>query len=118
MEYEYSDEELELLKRRKLEQMMLEAEERRKKAEEEAAREAQRQAILRAILTPEARERLANVKLVRPELARAVEDYLISLYSSGQLRGVIDDDTLRDILAEIDIRTRREIRIRFRRKGE
>jgi len=118
VEYEYSDEELELLKRRKMEQMIVEAEERKRRAEEEAAREAQRQAILRAILTPEARERLANVKLVKPELARAVEDYLISLFSSGQLKGVINDSTLRDILAEIDIRTRREIRIRIRRKGE
>ncbi len=118
MEYGYSDEELELLKRRKLEQMIVEAEEKRRRAEEEAAREAQRQAILRAILTPEARERLANVKLVKPELARAVEDYLISLFSSGQLKGVIDDNTLRDILAEIDIKTRREIRIRVKRKGE
>ena len=118
MEYGYSDEELELLKRRKLEQMMVEAEERRRRAEEEAAREAQRQAILRAILTSEARERLANVKLVKPELARTVEDYLISLFSSGQLKGVVDDGTLRNILAEIDIRTRREIKIRIKRKGE
>ena len=118
MSYEYSDEELEQLKRRRMEQLMAEAEERRRRAEEEAAREAQRQAILRAILTAEARERLSNVKLVRPELARAVEDYLIGLYSSGQLRGAIDDETLRDILAEVDSRIRRETRIRIRRKGE
>lgn len=115
---EYTDEELELLKRRRMERMLAEAEERRKRAEEEAAREAQRQAILRAILTPKARERLANVKLVRPELARAVEDYLISMYSSGQIQGVIDDDVLREILATVDSRTRRELRITVKRKGE
>lgn len=118
MSYEYSDEELEALKKKRMEQMLAEAEERQKRAEEEAAREAQRQSILRIILTPEARERLANVKLVRPELARAVEDYLIGLYSSGQLKGVIDDETLRGILAEVDSRMRREVRIRIRRKGE
>ncbi len=118
MSYEYSDEELELLKKRKMERMLAEAEERRRRAEEEAAREAQRQAILRVILTPKARERLANVKLVRPELARAVEDYLISMYSSGQVERVIDDDALRDILAAVDSKTRRELRITVKRKGE
>ncbi|MCX8208261.1 MAG: DNA-binding protein [Sulfolobales archaeon] len=118
MSYGYTDEELEQLKKRKLERMLAEAEERRRAAEEEAAREAQRQAILRVILTPEARERLANVKLVKPELARAVEDYLINMYTSGQLKDVIDDDTLRDILATLDSKTRRELRIRVRRKGE
>lgn len=118
MSYEYTDEELEQLKRRRMEQMLVEAEERRRRAEEEAAREAQRQAILRVILTPEARERLANVKLVKPELARAVEDYLINMYSSGQLGGVVDDDTLRGILATVDSKTRRELRIRVKRKGE
>lgn len=118
MSYEYSDAELEALKRKRMEQMLAEVEEKRKRAEEEAAREAQRQSILRIILTPEARERLANVKLVRPELARAVEDYLISLYSSGQLRNVIGDETLRDILAEVDSKMRREVRIRVKRKGE
>ncbi len=118
MSYEYSDEELELLKKRKMERMLAEAEERRRRAEEEAAREAQKQAILRTILTPKARERLANVKLVRPELARAVEDYLINMYSSGQIGGAIDDDVLRDILTAIDTKTRRELRITIKRKGE
>ncbi|MCX8184814.1 MAG: DNA-binding protein [Sulfolobales archaeon] len=118
MSYGYTDEELEQLKRRKMEQLIAEAEERRRAAEEEAAREAQRQAVLRVILTPEARERLANVKLVKPELAKAVEDYLISAYTSGQLREVIDDNALRDILATLDSKTRRELKIRVKRKGE
>ena len=88
------------------------------KAQEEAVRqqaelEAQIRAILRRILTPEARERLTRVKLVRPELARQVELILVQLYQTGQLREKIDDAKLKKILAQIDARTRREFRIRW-----
>ncbi|NPA47991.1 MAG: DNA-binding protein [Thermococci archaeon] len=89
-----------------------------KKAEEEAVRremelEAQLDAIMRKILTPEARERLGRVKLVKPELARQVELVLVQLYQAGRIVEPIDDRKLRDILAQIDARTRREYRIRW-----
>ncbi|RLG76989.1 MAG: DNA-binding protein [Thermoprotei archaeon] len=112
---EYYDEELEEIKRRQLEELMRRAQEAKKK-EEELAREAQKQAILRRILTPEARERLANVRLVRPELAKAVEEYLISLALAGQIRERIDDEALKQILAAIDSRSRRDVKIRIRGK--
>jgi len=113
---EYYDEELEEIKRRQYEALLRRLEEERRKKEEEAVREAQRQAILRRILTSKARERLANVKLVRPDLARAVEDYLINLALTGQLREVIDDDTLKRILLELDSRSRRDYKIIIREK--
>lgn len=112
---EYQDAELEEIKRRQMEALLRRQEEARRR-EEEAAREAQRQEILRKVMTPEARARLANVKLVKPELARAVEDYIINLALSGQLRDLIDDDTLKEILYAIDARTRREYRITFKEK--
>ena len=57
------------------------------KAQEEAIKqemelEAQINAIMRKILTPEARERLGRVKLVKPELARQVELILVQLYQA------------------------------------
>ena len=112
---EYYDEELEEIKRRQLEELMRRAQEA-KRREEELAREAQKQAILRRILTPEARERLANVRLVRPELAKAVEEYLVNLALAGQIKGRIDDEALKQILAAIDSRSRRDVRIRIREK--
>ncbi len=115
MNDEYYDEELEEIKRRQLEELMRRAREAKKK-EEELAREAQKQAILRRILTPEARERLANVRLVRPELAKTVEEYLISLALAGQIKERISDDVLKQILAAIDSRSRRDVKIRIRGK--
>ncbi|MCD6084945.1 MAG: DNA-binding protein [Desulfurococcales archaeon] len=115
MSNEYYDEELEEIKRRQLEELMRKAREAKKK-EEELAREAQKQAILRRILTPEARERLANVRLVRPELAKTVEEYLISLALAGQIKERITDEVLKQILAAIDSRSRRDVKIRIRGK--
>jgi len=88
------------------------------KAREEAMKqemelEAQLDAIMRRILTPEARERLGRVKLVKPELARQVELVLVQLYQAGQVREPIDDEKLKRILAQIDARTRREFKIKW-----
>ncbi len=112
---EYYDAELEEIKRRRMEALLRKQEEARRR-EEEAAREAQRQEILRRVMTPEARARLANVKLVKPELARAVEDYIINLALSGQLKELIDEEVLKEILYTVDVRTRREYKITFKEK--
>ncbi|MEM0453421.1 MAG: DNA-binding protein [Sulfolobales archaeon] len=113
---DYYDEELEELKRRRLAEMMRRSEGARER-EEELARELQKQEVLRRVLTPEARERLANIKLVKPELAKSLEDYLVSLTLSGRLNKVIDDEELKEILRQIDERSRRDVRITVRRKG-
>jgi len=63
--------------------------------------EAGRQAILRQVLTPEARERLGTVRIAYPDLARAVEDQLIRLAQSGRIDRQVDDATLRQILRKV-----------------
>lgn len=101
-----SDEELEKLKAAKM------AELQRKMAEEEERlrREAERQAAMRVILTPEARQRLANLRLVKPELVAQLEEQLIQLANSGRVSLPITDDVLKGILARIT--SKREIKIR------
>lgn len=85
-----------------------------KQAEERRAQaEAQRQAVLRQILAPEARDRLANVRLADPAHAESVENQLIQLAQSGRLQKVITDDMLRELLMNIAPK-RREINIERR----
>ena len=67
-------------------------------AAKEAQATAQKDQILRQILSPEARLRLNNVKMVKPELANAVENYLINLAAQGQAKGQISDEQLKQIL--------------------
>jgi programmed cell death protein 5 len=56
---------------------------------------------LRTLLSPDARLRLNNVKLVKPDLAAMVENYLLGLASQGKLNSQISDDQLKQILLSI-----------------
>ena len=84
-------------------------------AQEQQAKqiEAQKQSILRQIMSPEARDRLANVKLANPQLAASVENQLIRLYQSGRLQQEISDAMLREILQSM-VPQHREIKIERR----
>ncbi|MEM4971397.1 MAG: DNA-binding protein [Sulfolobales archaeon] len=106
-----------MIKRRKMAELARRAEQERARREREAAEEALRQELLRRILTPEARERLANLRLVRPELVKSLEDQLIVLAQSGRIKIPITDEELKTILQNLFERTRREIRINIREKG-
>jgi len=59
---------------------------------------AQKDMLLKQILTSEARLRLNNVKMVKPELANMVENYLLGLASQGRSPSQITDDQLKQIL--------------------
>ncbi len=73
-------------------------------------RETERAEVLRRLLTPEARERLARIRLAKPEVANAVEQQVIALAAQGRLQRMIDDPTLRALLERINPE-RREIHI-------
>jgi len=60
--------------------------------------EAQKEAVLRQILEPAARARLGNVRMVKPELANAVESYLIGAGAQGKLPAPVTDAQLKQIL--------------------
>ena len=53
---------------------------------EASEREAMKSNALRTLLTSEARERLANVKMVKPEVAEVIENSIIQQASTGRLK--------------------------------
>ena len=59
---------------------------------------AQKDMLLKQLLTSEARLRLNNIKMVKPELANMVENYLLGLASQGRSPSQITDDQLKQIL--------------------
>ena len=67
----------------------------------EAEATAMRQRALLVLLDPAARQRLMNVRIVKPELAAAVENYLINAASTGRLNRAITDDELKQILLSL-----------------
>jgi programmed cell death protein 5 len=76
------------------------------KEQEQAEREAQIQAIMRQIMTPEARERLMRLKMSRKELAEQIEIQLVSLAQSGRLQSKIDDEKLKALLIQMQPKKR------------
>ena len=72
--------------------------------------QARRQMILRKILTPEARSRLSNIRMAKPDVVVSIEDQLIALASSGRI-GVVDDKMLKQILRKL-IPRKKEIKIK------
>lgn len=95
------DAELEELRRRKMAELQRQRDQQAMAAEQEKQVDAQKQAIMRQILTPEARDRLATVKIAYPDVARAVEDQLIRLVQAGQVNRQIDEPTLKAILRKV-----------------
>ncbi len=106
--------ELEEIRRRKLMELQAqrqrELEELQRQQEMQKQIEMQKKAILRAILEPEARERLSRLKLAHPEIAESVENQLIVLAQSGRLNQRITDEMLVEILRKVAPK-RRETKI-------
>jgi len=114
---DYSDDdELEAIKQRRLLELRkrMEEEQRRKRMEEE--QEAQKLAILRAIMEPNALDRLNNLKLVKPDLAKIAEETIIRLVQMGRLNTPVTEDVVKNILIELDNRSRKEYEFKFKWK--
>lgn len=74
-------------------------------------RKMMREATLRMALTSDARQRIANIRMVRPDLASSIEEYVIQLASSGRLKKAVDDEQVKQMLAALQDK-KREIKIR------
>jgi programmed cell death protein 5 len=82
-------------------------------AEQEQMRrelEAQKKQAMMQLLTPEARARLANIRLTKPEFVDQIEIQLIQLAQAGRVQSKITDDQLKELLRKL-IGQKREIKI-------
>lgn len=70
-------------------------------ADSNAQADAQKEQILRKILMPEARMRLGNIRMVKPDLANLVEQQLIVMATQGQIQSQLSDEQLRQLLYSI-----------------
>ena len=60
-----------------------------------------RTSILAQILTPEATDRLGRIRLVKESRTTDVENRLIMMAKSGQLRSKVTEDQLKELLSAV-----------------
>ena len=98
-----SEEELEELRKKKMEQLREQQGEGDAEAQQAAQEqaEAQKKAILRKHLTDGARKRLNTVKMSKPEVGEQVEQQIVALARSGRVGDTIDEDQMKQLLSEL-----------------
>lgn len=67
--------------------------------------------MLKQILTNEAREKLANIRLVKPERAEQVENYIINAAQSGRLAGAVTEEQIKDLLRNVIEQTQKQTKV-------
>lgn len=76
-----------------------------------------RQSILNQILHPEAADRLGRIRLVKESRAADIENRLITLARTGQLRQKVTEAQLKELLAAVAENKEEEKIVVNRRKG-
>ncbi|KAI2610441.1 double-stranded DNA-binding domain-containing protein [Hypoxylon sp. NC1633] len=120
------DAELEQIRKARLEQLKSQsggagspgANSQGNQAEQQKQQEAEaRQSILNQILHPEAADRLGRIRLVKEERATEVENRLIMLARSGQLRQKVTEAQLKELLSAVADNKEEEKIVVARRKA-
>ena len=70
-----------------------------------------RERILKVILTSDARQRLTNINMVKPDVAKRIEDTIIQLASTGKLKQAVTDKEIKNYLNAMQ-EPKREFKIR------
>jgi programmed cell death protein 5 len=104
--------ELEAIRARKLQQLQQQA------MQQEQQKQLQIQEVLKQIdalvhrfLTPEAQDRLSNLKMVDPELVQKLKIYLAQMAASGKMKRM-DDAQLKGILVKLRDAGKKDITIK------
>jgi len=97
-----SDEErLKELRQKKLEELKQQAAQKQMADEQQKAFEDQKYQIMRKILSQKGRQRLENIRMVKPQFAQQIELQLIQLYKAGRIRGEMSDREFKKLLEKL-----------------
>ncbi len=102
---------IEEIKNQKMEELKKKLEAQKEAEKQAEVIETQIEVLLKQILSPEAKTRLGNVKLVNKDLWLQVSQSLIYLVKTGKINKRIEDTELKRLLAEVSGR-KKQIRIK------
>ena len=95
------EEELEKLRKKKLEALQQQAAQQHIADAQQKEFESRKYLIMRKILSQEGRQRLENIRIVKPEFAQQIELQLIQLAQAGRLRGPLSDAAFKKLLEQL-----------------
>lgn len=78
----------------------------------------QKLTVLSQVLEPSARERLSRVRIVRPDRAEQVEQYIVKLVQMGQITRKLGETDIVEILDSLSRDEKKQSKIVFDRRGE
>ncbi len=107
----YDEEDIEEIRRRRALELRRQLAEAQSRANVQQEAEIQKREVLRKILSPEARQRLNRLKMVKPDFATQLELQLIQTAQTGRINIPITDEQLKTILTRLQ-GGKREIKIR------
>ncbi|KAK3243307.1 hypothetical protein CYMTET_47028 [Cymbomonas tetramitiformis] len=118
------DPELEAIRQKRMQELMaaqgggggMDPEAQAQKADQQRAQEEQRANMLASVLSPQARERLARIALVKPDKARKVEDMVIGMAQKGKIQERVSEDQLIHWLEQINEQTQTKTKVQICRR--
>ena len=91
------EEDVEEIRRRKLEELKKQQEEEQSMMEQEI----QKQMVLKQILDIKARERLTRIKMANPQYAEQIEAVLFQLLQAGRIKGKLTEDAFKQLIRQV-----------------
>jgi len=107
------DERLEDMRKKRLLELQQRLSQEKQRVQMQQQVEMQKQALIRQILSSDARQRLTNLKMVKPEFGAQIELQLMQLAQAGRLKIPVTGEQLKEILGQL--RSQRK-NIKIRRK--
>ena len=89
------------VKEKKMQELKSQMKEQEQQEEQKKQLERQKKQLLRKVLTSEARSRLSNLRMARPDFTERVEMQLIQIAKTGRIELPITDDQLQKILKKL-----------------
>ena len=104
------EEELEKIRRRKLEELKHQAIQQQLVEQQQQEFEKKKYQLMRLILSQEGRQRLENIRIVKPQFAEQIELQLIQLFQAGRLKGAtpLPDKAFKKLLEQISSRNNKK----------
>lgn len=96
--------------------MQAQMQQAQQKAAEKAEMDEAKAAMIHSMLAPDARERLSNIKLAKPERGEKLEMLIIQAVQAGKFQGKVTDAMLVDLVEQVTKKETDELKVEIKHK--